>query len=607
LKSKIVSLALFTLIAVLTLSAETLLAQQAGAPIQMTSRPVDATILNTLNTVRNLARVGDYDRALMMLQSLKKTYGENPEINSEIKNIYRAKKDYPQLKKMIQDELTTNPDSFDLICQLGEAYFLTDSLNLAKLTWEKALNLAGIFDYKYMILGSYYRSYGFYDEAAAVYRKGRTTLKRPELFTNELIDIFISQRNYREVIAEYLNKLRFEPTAAADISTQLAQLDTSGIKPEEIRQEFTRAIKNNPNEPNLYGLLGDIDARGGNLKEAYENYKQADRLSGSNGIFIYGFTRSCYASGKYDMVVRAADEYIPKFKEPNMIAQLKLLKAKSLAGLALYPQAFTILNELSNSTDIRWKTDAVFTAGELYESKLNLPDSAIAKFTQVAQTRVVPAQAGQAKMHLGEISIKRGDYPKAESWLEQLTSEQAPAIAEKAMFLMAEISFYKYDFDTAIEKYKTLTGTFFNGVYVNDCMDRMAFLQGAAGDSTAYFMADAMRYRYIGLPDSAVAAVEKAARFTSSEQAEYVLFKLAGFYEESGNWLKEVDTYEQYISRYPDGLYQDQALYALGVVYYEKLKQPAKADASFNKLLSDFPLSPLIEKARAYLNKIKTS
>lgn len=590
----------FAIIAILSFCAGVIKAQSPA-------RSIDVNLLNTMTTVRNLTKVGDYDRALTILQSLKKTYGENPEINNEIKYIYRAKKEYPTLKTMIQEEIKARPDSFDLVCQLGEAYFLSDSLDLAKLAWDKGLLLAGIFDYRYLILGSYYRSYGFYDEAAAVYRKGRIILKRPELFTNELIDIYISQRNYRDVIVEYLNKLRFEPTAAADISTQLAQLDTSVIKPAEIRQEFLKAIKANPDEANLYGLLGDIDARAGNLKEAYENYKKADKLSGSNGIFIYGFTRSCYENGKYEMVIQAANDYIPQFKEPNMLAQLKLVKAKSLAELSQYPQAFAILNELANGNDIRWRTEAIFVLGELYETKRNQPDSAIAKFTQIAQTRTMPPQANQARMHLGEINIKRGNYTKAESWLEPLISDQTRGMAEKAMFLLAEISFFRYDFDSATQKYSTLTGTIFNGVYVNDCLERMAFLKAAAGDSTAYYMADAYRLRYKGFPDSALIAIEKAARFINSETAEYIGIKLGEFCELTGNWQKAADSYEQYLTKYSDGLYRDQALCSAGILYYEKLKQPARADAAFNKLLSDFPLSPLIEKARAYLNKIKTS
>ncbi|NLI17092.1 MAG: tetratricopeptide repeat protein, partial [candidate division Zixibacteria bacterium] len=134
-----------------------------------------------------------------------------------------------------------------------------------------------------------------------------------------------------------------------------------------------------------------------------------------------------------------------------------------------------------------------------------------------------------------------------------------------------------------------------------------SFLKGAAGDSSAYYMADAFKFRYMGLADSALIAAEKAGKFGGSEMAEYILIKLGDFCEQAGNWQKAADSFELYLAKYPDGLYRDQALYSAGVLYYEKLKQPARANTAFNKLLSDFPLSPLVEKARAYLNKIKSS
>jgi len=606
LKNKaIIVFSLFTLIAVLFVSVSY---GQPQRVVQPRAQSIDANLLNTLSTVRNLIGAGDYDRALGLLMSLKKTYGERPEINDEIKNIYRLKKDYVSLKAMVQNEIKAHPDSFDIICQLGEIYFLTDSLNQAKQTWGKALGLAGNFDYRYMMLAGYYRAYGFYDEAAAVFRKGRVILKRPELFTDDLIDIFISQQNYKEAIAEYLNKLRFDQSAAEDISTQIAQLDTGSIKPEEIKQELNKAIKNSPKDPLLYGLMGDIDARLGNLKAAYDSYKQADRLSGSKGNFIYGFTKICFDRGNYAMVIQAADEYLPKFSEPGIISMLKLIKARSLAGLNLYPQAFALLDDIQKIPDARWQTEATFAAGDLYENKLNKPDSAIQEYSRAASSRTVPTLANQASLRLGEIYIKLGDYAKALSWLNPLVqSGQSRDLAERASFLKAEIAFYKYDFDNALDQYKALTATFPTGVYVNDCLDRMALLNDAAGDSTAYFMADAMRFRYRRHPDSAVAAVEKAAKIAGSGAAQFELYSLAQFYEDTKNWPKAAETYEQYLSRYPDGLYIDRAIYALGVVYYEKLKQPDKADALFNRLLTSYPLSPLLEKARAYLNKIKTS
>ena len=75
------------------------------------------------------------------------TYGKHPDLTRELKNIYRAQKKYPELKAVILEEHLANPRDFRVICQLGEAYFLNVSLELAKSTsfFNDALNeiLAG--------------------------------------------------------------------------------------------------------------------------------------------------------------------------------------------------------------------------------------------------------------------------------------------------------------------------------------------------------------------------------------------------------------------------------------------------------------------------------
>jgi tetratricopeptide (TPR) repeat protein len=86
-----------------------------------------------------------------------------------------------------------------------------------------------------------------------------------------------------------------------------------------------------------------------------------------------------------------------------------------------------------------------------------------------------------------------------------------------------------------------------------------------------------------------------------------MLFNLGNIYEHVKNWPKAAETYGRYNDTYKDGLYIDRSIFELAIIYYENLAQPDKANALFNKLMTEFPSSPLIEKARAYLNKIKAS
>ena len=52
-----------------------------------------------IKTVRSLIKVGNFERAKELLQSLEETYGLLPAIKKEYKNIYGGQKDYPALKQ----------------------------------------------------------------------------------------------------------------------------------------------------------------------------------------------------------------------------------------------------------------------------------------------------------------------------------------------------------------------------------------------------------------------------------------------------------------------------------------------------------------------------
>ncbi|OQX92023.1 MAG: hypothetical protein B6D58_05075 [candidate division Zixibacteria bacterium 4484_95] len=345
----------------------------------------DDYLKQSLKTVKKLIRVGNYDRALNLLMSMKKSFGNRKEIIDELKNVYRNKKDYSSLKNLILNELKTNPDSFMAICQLAEVYFLTDSLDTAKKYWEKAFELAGPSESRYIILAGYYRSYGFYDEAVSVYRRARAIFKKPQLFSRELSDIFLSRRDYKGAVAEYLRLLENGTEKKTKISKRIVSIASEADKPGEIEQVINSAIKNNPDNPILYSILGDINILDNNLTAAFENYKRADKLSPLKGDFIYGFTGLCYDNGKYEMAIQAADYYLAHIQNEKGRSRVNLLKAKSLVGLGFYLQAVELLDNIEKtSSDAFCKVDAILTAGEIYAVNLKDFEAAKDKFARIA-------------------------------------------------------------------------------------------------------------------------------------------------------------------------------------------------------------------------------
>jgi tetratricopeptide (TPR) repeat protein len=283
------------------------------------------------------------------------------------------------------------------------------------------------------------------------------------------------------------------------------------------------------------------------------------------------------------------------------------LKARALDNQGYYRQALALLTEIEKGTG-GTAIEAMLTSGDIYANRLKDYASARNQFAKVAAINRLYNYAGQAKIRLAEIAIVESKFDEASALLEDLVSgtQKSDEIIEKAMFLQANIALYGYDFKKAEAVFKKTIRQFPSGFYVNDCLDILSMISDAADDTILYFLVDAKRFYNAGKPDSAIISLERARNNKSSKAYEQVLYMLGKYYMLTEAYEKSLAAYQEYSFSYPEGLYADRVLYDLAEIYNEKLSQPNKADELLNKLVTDYPASPLIEKARLYLNKIKS-
>ena len=563
--------------------------------------------------IRNLINVGRFDDALLTVKKLESAYGVRPDFTNLRKQIYASSKNYDALKKLVEDELKATPDDFSGLCQLGEVYFLTDSLDLATATWERAFENSGKSQINYYTLANYYRKYGFYDEAASVFRRARVLLNEPGMFGDELADIYISQRNYQQAVEEYLSLLNIEngePRQTEYLSRQIVSIYQQADDQEKIIAKIRSTIKENPGVAEYYLILGDLNMKSNNLREAFDNYKEAEKLSSRKGFFLENFISLCYNNGEYQMAIEAADYYFANEKDKKLSPDIAITKAKSLAELGAYEPAFALLNLLNqDNKDRRFQARIIYTIGEIYYDKLHDYESAEANFLNLYNNYRLFGYYNEAAIKLAEISIGQNNFSQANEYLSNVKNDNKrdKDLAEQAGFLKAETAFFEKDFKNAQQLYNDLMMQFPDGFYVNDCLDRMSVLVDAADDSVLYTIADAARLKYSGRIDSAIAALKEAELQTGSKAFEYVVFNLAGYYADAGQWDTAVGAYQYYETAFPEGVYIDRALFNLAQIYAEKIGRPEQADQLLNRLISDFPASPLIEKARLILNSKKAS
>lgn len=556
-----------------------------------------------IQAVHSMIMTNDFDAAQKMLNALQTNYGHHPLIVAELKLLLRQKKDYAALKELIDEELKASPGNFELMCQLGEVYFLSDSLIKAKQAWETALKKAGDEEYRYAMIAGYYLSYGFYTEAIDVYRQARAVFKDSSKFSNELIDIYVAQRNFAEAIGEYLAQIERDPNAANEISLQVSFLAGQIDDPAIIRRELLTALNRFPRNPEIHRMVGELELRTGNVEAALDYYKKADDLAKSNGQYLLSFAGTCYANGHYAMATRAADLYLSGGPSRRNYGQALLLKANSLNKLGQTQQALALYSELRQNADPNLRTEAALAAGEILASIPGRRKEGIELFSQGAISRPKTKASWIASLRLAESYAEDGDWPKARNELKLLKRDpSAPEdIVESAMFLSAELAFYSLEYDSAAAEYNELIARIPSGKLVNDCLERLNLLE-AGRDQSLRLLTEAERFMFEKKIDSAMIKLEAAIE-ANGTASQYAALSLAKLHSIKGAWDKAAATYERYIEKYVDGIYLDQALLALAEIYVDKISSPQKAAPLANRILSEFPKSPLVEKARLVLSK----
>ena len=602
-------IAVFAVMISSSLLAQIRLTPQSRGTSQ-TQNTEEQNFRRALNDVHNFISRGNFKQAEALLDRLEKSYGENATITNEKKRLLKAKKDFPALLGLIKGELEQSPDNFGITCQLGEAYFLSDSLDKAEATWEIAFSIAGNSPYNYTVLANYYQGYGYYNEAASVYKRGREILGQPGMFLGELADIYISQKNYAQATEEYLRMIQYEknPRKTLSISRNIAAMYQDADDKKLIIQTLERSLEENKNMPDMYILLGDIYMMEGKKAEAFANYKRGDSLETQGGFYLERFIESCFTSGEYDMAVEAANYFLSKSasdRDKRQVAeQVTLLKAKSLAELGAYQTAFELLDVIENKfISFKARAEAIYTAGEIYADKLNDYSNARQKFNLLVESAGNMPEAMMAQIRLAEFDIYEANFDNARVKLNDvIESGKKSDLAELAYFLLAETYFFEADYKNASLNYNKLFNEYVRGKYVNDCLERVALITEADGDSALVFVSQAARYHFANKPDSAVMALKQALTGGQSSINEYVVFTLPEYYNLSGNWETAIDAYQHYLTSYEDGIYVDRVLFNLALIYREKAGMPDKADELLNRIISEHPNSPLIEKTRANLN-----
>jgi outer membrane protein assembly factor BamD (BamD/ComL family) len=235
--------------------------------------------------------------------------------------------------------------------------------------------------------------------------------------------------------------------------------------------------------------------------------------------------------------------------------------------------------------------------------------SASIKYHDLLKRSLTYPQLRDVLLSYCESALREGKLATAES-LTVVAKEKLsdpPAIG-RASFLRAEILYFKGDMKQAVDEYMDFLSGNTESPLVNDVIERLLLIDENGGDNgeplVAYSRAEFLEFA--GMPDSAAVALRKLLKsFPSSQIADDARMKIGDILSSRAKFSEAVEEYRVLESSLPKSQLVPLAKLKIAQLYLDGLREPDKATAEYESVVTGFPETSYAAEARGELDKLK--
>lgn len=230
-------------------------------------------------------------------------------------------------------------------------------------------------------------------------------------------------------------------------------------------------------------------------------------------------------------------------------------------------------------------------------------DKAKVTLDNALSLRLAPRQESEVKMELADILVLDEKFNQAILYYAQISETlKNDEKSHGASMKMAETSYYKQDFDWALQQVKVLKQSS-SLLIANDAIELFLLISdNSAEDSTrvalkAFSKADLLTYQ--NKNELALAQfLEILEKYKGDTIEDNALFKIAQIYEKKKDYTNALGYYKNILDNHSEGIYVDEALFFSAEIYRKYLNDNEKAKPLYEKMIFEHADSIHFTEAR---------
>jgi tetratricopeptide (TPR) repeat protein len=548
-----------------------------------------------------------------------------------VQRMWMQLKRYDQVVELLHSRLARTPSDPNLHAMLGSVFYRAGREKDAAAEWDSAIATGPANPGTYRLVAAVLVENRLLDRAAEVYRRGRRGTGDGDLFTLELAQLLASTMNYSGATAEYLRWLSKNPAQLSFVQSRLSQMTGR----EEARMAATEVIREalgDRGDLPLLELLAWLAMEGKKFEEAFEVYRKIDALAGAHGNELYQFAARAAAEKAYGVAARAYQEAIGAPLPASLIPYARYGYAGAVGELQaeadtfaspvrgtpateavpLYGGAVRLFQKIiEDYPHTEFSAKSWYQIGLIQSEKFGDREGAVISLRHVIEEAgALPSLRNDATLMMGKVHIARGDTAKAAGYFRTVVaaSDVLPDAHDEAVFRLGEIDYFAGRFDSAMQK---LGGIAVNlkADYANDALRLGAFLQENAGtvpEALREFSAAEFLARQ-GKNTEAVPLLLAVIRsYPQAPLVDDALMAVGALQASAGLFREAVASYERLLAEFRESSIElDRAEFNLAEVYQYGTHEPARAQATYERLLADHPKSILAGRARQRIRQLR--
>ncbi|HRB53739.1 MAG TPA: tetratricopeptide repeat protein [Bacteroidia bacterium] len=589
-------------------------------PVMLLSLFTSAQGLNNLDLARQYESTGEFDKAAVYYE---KQYNIDPFGTYEpYLKCLKQIKDYKEAEKLIKKQAKRGAGAGKYNVDLGLLYELEGDNEKAKKQFETAIkNLHPDVGDIYAVANSFIMN-GKPDLALETFLKGRS-LVSDNNFGFDIAELYGRKGETQKMIDEYLDIMTentmFQANVQSVLQYKLSQDSDSNLA-NLLRLSLLRKIQREPSQLIYSEFLYWLFMQEKDFESAYIQAKALDKKTGDTGNRIYSLGEICISNQAWTVAEKCFDYIVAKGSNHPLyirakIAMLSAAFEKTTDShytqtelLALEKQFTEALQELGKNSItaplmVKHAQLEAFYLDKVAEGRKILEEV-------IAMPALSPNYIAEVKLELGDIMILDSDLWEASLTYSQVDKDfKHDAIGREAKFRNARLSYYLGEFEWAEAQLSVLKQAT-SQLISNDALDLALLISDNIGDDSIteplqiYSRAELLAFQHKN--DLALQTLDSIlVLYPGRKITANVWFKQAGIYLTKGDFEKAITLYSDIVKNYADGVLADDALFRIGGIYENNLKDTEKAKSTYEQFIDKYPSSVFIAEARRHYRLLR--